>query len=638
VIELFDPVLGSWTVVGFQPEGSDHMTVLLADGTILFAGGIAGADWEEGDYWQSVAEAWRLDPPTGSLTRLAPMPSPRAYGVAALLGDGRVLVTGGSDSYDAGVFHQTARAVIYDPSTDRWLATADMPQPIGGGVVVTLADGSVLLAGGFAGGEVGAEVGAEPTAQGTRFVPARATPIDVARPPVPPGGDRLGVNVARVDVARAVANPAAAKTAAASINAFGLDLLRAMLADGTLKPDENAVFSPTSIALALAMARAGAKGETASQMDAVLHTSGWDDLGPGLNAVERALTSRNAMWQDEYHDPPTRELALRIANAAFAQGDWAIERSYLERIGATFGAGVRLVDYIADYEAARKTINAWVSDQTKKRIPELIPEGMLDDLTRLVLVNAIYLKAGWENEFSKDATEPKPFTRLDGSLVKVPTMQQFGGQTIPYARGNGWQATELRYRGRDWSTPLAMTLILPDDLPAFESKLTASQLGRITATLESERERLGVITPGTSGEMCDMGTWPYQVEVFLPRFSAGTQATLADVLKSLGMPVAFTGGVADFTAIHVPKTDAEQLFIGTVIHQANIDVDEKGTEAAAATAIIMQATGGGCVGTEPSPRKTITLRLDHPFLFVLRDVETGAVLFMGRVVDPSVGR
>ena len=144
---------------------------------------------------------------------------------------------------------------------------------------------------------------------------------------------------------------------------------------------------------------------------------------------------------------------MRIANAAFAQRDWAIEQAYLERIGSTFGAGVRLVDYRADYEAARKLINAWVSDQTKKRIPALIPEGGLDELTRLVLVNAIYLKAAWETEFSKDATEPKPFTRLDGSPVEVPTMFQSGGQTIPYARGNGWQATELRYRGADWYDP-----------------------------------------------------------------------------------------------------------------------------------------------------------------------------------------
>ena len=135
-----------------------------------------------------------------------------------------------------------------------------------------------------------------------------------------------------------------------------------------------------------------------------------------------------------------------------------------------------------------------------------------------------------------------------------------------------------------------------------------------------------------------MGTYPYEVELFLPRFSAETKALLEDVLASLAMPLAFTRGVADFTAIHVPKTYEEILYISKVIHKANIDVDEKGTEAAAATAILMGATGGGCVGAVPSPRKTITLRLDHPFLFFVRDLETGAVLFMGRVVDPSVGR
>ena len=376
-------------------------------------------------------------------------------------------------------------------------------------------------------------------------------------------------------------------------------------------------------------------------MDAVLHTTGWDALGPGLNALEQALTSRNATWQDESRDPPTRELALRIANTTFAQRDWTIEQAYLERIGSTFGAGVRLVDFIADHEAARKLINAWVSDQTKKRIPELIPEDLLNALTRLVLVNAIYLKGEWENEFGKGATEPKPFTRLDGSPVEVPTMFQSGGQTIPYARGNGWQATELRYRGGDWTTPLAMTLILPDDLPSFESKLSASQLGRITAALESERKRLveeETFTEWDVDETCMCGCYPYAVDLFLPRFSAGTHASLADVLKSLGMALALARGVADFSAIHVPKGYEDILYIGDVIHQANIDVDEKGTEAAAATAVIMQDTGGGCVGSLPVPRKTITLRLNHPFLFVLRDVETGAVLFMGRVVDPSAGR
>ena len=378
------------------------------------------------------------------------------------------------------------------------------------------------------------------------------------------------------------------------------------------------------------MARAGAKGETASQMDAVLHTTGWDALGPGLNALEQALASRNATWQDEYHDPPTRELALRIANASFAQRDWAIEQPYLERIAATFGAGVRLVDYIADYEAARRTINAWVSDQTKKRIPELIPTGALDDLTRFVLVNAIYLKANWAREFNADSTRQDAFTRLDGSRVEVPTMRVDGEQDIPYARGNGWQATELRYRGGDWTTPLAMTLILPEDLPAFEDRLTAAQLGRIVTALDGQRVRLANPSRTLPEGENDCGTYAYNVSLFMPRFGIETKTPLKEVLSSLGMTAAFEVEKADFTGI----APDQQLHIAEVIHQANIDVDEKGTEAAAATAVEMAT--GGCTG--PSPAKTITLQLDHPFLFVLRDVETGAILFMGRVVDPSVGR
>lgn len=446
-----------------------------------------------------------------------------------------------------------------------------------------------------------------------------------------------GIELAKADVARAPADPAAAKTAAASINAFGLDLLRAMLADGTLKPDENAVFSPTSIALALAMARAGAKGETASQMDAVLHTSGWEALGPGLNALDRALASRNATWQEsEYSEAEdgevevARELTLRIANAAFAQQGWEIVQSYLERIAATFGAGVREVDYRTDYEAARKLINAWVSDQTKKRIPELIPEGALDDLTRFVLVNAIYLKANWAREFSADATGQDAFTRLDRSKVEVPTMNVVGEQDIPYARGNGWQATELRYRGGDWTTALAMTLILPEDLPAFEDRLTAAQLERIVTALDGQRVRLADEWRTQPEGWNDCGTYAYNVSLYMPRFGIETATLLKDVLSSLGLTAAFEVEKADFTGIAPDR----QFHIGEVIHQANIDVDEKGTTAAAATAVGMST--GGCTG--PSPAKTITLQLDHPFLFVLRDVETRAVLFMGRVVDPSVGR
>ena len=227
-------------------------------------------------------------------------------------------------------------------------------------------------------------------------------------------------------------------------------------------------------------------------------------------------------------------------------------------------------------------------------------------MTRLVLVNAIYLKAVWENEFSKEATKPKPFTRLDGSPVEVPTMSSPAARTIPYARGNGWQATELRYEGAAGTTPLAMTLILPDDLTSFESKLTATQLD---ADHAPRSRRAGADRPGRLGRLradglCMCGCYPYAVDLFLPRFSVETQGLLADVLKSLGMPLAFTRGEADFSAIHVPKSYEEILYIAEVIHQANIDVDEKGTEAAAATAVIMVDTVEAAAATRSRARRS----------------------------------
>jgi serpin B len=451
--------------------------------------------------------------------------------------------------------------------------------------------------------------------------------------PRPTSGPGLAIS----SVARAPAEAAAAKTAAASINAFGFDLFRGLLADPQLElAKRNAVFSPTSIALALGMARAGAKGDTAAQMDAVLHTSGRGALGPGLNSLSQALASRDATWKDD--EGTEHALALRIANAAYGQQGRKIEQPYLDAIASAFGAGLGLVDFIANDEAARNAINAWVSDQTAKRIPQLLGPGSLTRLTRLVLVNAIYLKANWAKEFNPSATAPRAFTRLDGSTVKVPTMSVEGGQQIPYAQGTGWQAVDLAYRGAPdpttglVPTPLAMTVILPTDLASLEQGLSAAQLGRITAALEAQDARLQEVTYKNSGEM-DCGTYPYSVNVLMPRFSIDTQAQLGDVLTSLGMPLAF-GGAADFTGIHVPTGVADRLFISAVIHQANIDVDEKGTTAAAATAVVM--TTGGCTG--PDPAKVITFRLDRPFLFVLRDVETGAVLFMGQVTDPSVGR
>jgi serpin B len=435
------------------------------------------------------------------------------------------------------------------------------------------------------------------------------------------GTPSLGMAVS--DVARRPVGKGEAKVAANSISAFGLDLYRRLLEDPELGSG-NVVFSPTSIALALGMARAGARGETGAEIDDVLHTGGSEELLNGLNALDQALSSRDGTWKDYDGE---RELALRIANASFGQNGWEIEQSYLDSLASTFGSGLHLVDYIADPEAARQAINGWVSQRTGGRIPELLAPPNVTSATRLYLVNAIYMKAEWEEWFNEDATENAPFARLDGSKVDVDMMSRSAGGSdpvIPYARGSGWQAVDLRYKAPPGSPPLAMTVVLPEDLRAFESKLDGELLERIVAKLDAERQSF--IEPDCPPEFAmDAGCYPYDLRLFLPRFSIDMRAVLNPLLAAAGMSRAFDRATADFSGI----ISQEPLYISAVIHQANIDVDEHGTEAAAATAVGMD-TGGG-----PAALDQYTVRFDRPFLFFVRDVETGAILFMGRVVDPS---
>ncbi|HSW42454.1 MAG TPA: serpin family protein [Patescibacteria group bacterium] len=408
--------------------------------------------------------------------------------------------------------------------------------------------------------------------------------------PTPPASEPAG-DVALARVPRLTTVPQDAVAAAAAVNAFGLDLYRA-IAVGT----DNAVISPASVALALAMARAGARGETAEQMDAVLRRFGADELAAWPAALDAALAARSGTFRDQ--DGSDLEVILRIANAPFAQRGMPLEDAFLEALASRFGAGLRLVDYIAATEDARQAINAWVDEQTEQRIPELLVPGVLTPLTRLTLVNAIYLKAPWRTPFVAEATAPAPFTRLDGSVVEVPTMST--GGSLRYAAGTGWRAVELPYLGDQ----LALTVIVPDDLADFEAGLDAAGLEAIVAELTDR-----------------------PVTLALPRFGIETKAQLASALRAMGMPVAFDPPRADFSGI----TAAEDLFIHEVVHQANIDVDEKGTEAAAATAVVIGVTSAPV--DEP-----VTMLVNRPFVFALRDLETGAVLFLGRVTDPSVER
>jgi serpin B len=398
------------------------------------------------------------------------------------------------------------------------------------------------------------------------------------------------VDLAIANVPRASASLADAIAASNGINDFGLELFRSAVAS-----DVNAVLSPASIAIALGMARAGARGATAAEMDAVLREVASDDHAAWLNALDQALSSRSGTYPDANGDD--QEVTLRIANAPFAQRGLRIEAAFLEALASRYGAGLRLVDYLDDAEGARQLINAWVDDQTEHRIPELLVPGVIGPMTRLTLVNATYLKAPWETPFVEEATTDGPFLRGDGSSVQVPMMQL--SAPIPYAEGNGWRAVELPYVGG----ALAMTIIVPDDLAALEAGLDGAGLAAIVGALAAREVRLE-----------------------LPRFSTESKVGLADVLRAMGMPTAFAPGEADFSGI----TTEEMLYISDVIHQANIDVDESGTEAAAATAVVMRATSG--------PSQPVELQVDRPFLFALRDVRTGAVLFLGHIVDPSIGR
>lgn len=395
------------------------------------------------------------------------------------------------------------------------------------------------------------------------------------------------IELAAAHVARASGTSQQAIASADAVNAFGLDLYRRVAAGES----GNLVQSPTSIAIALAMARAGARGSTADEMDAVLHGLGADAAAAGLAALDSALNARTGRFPDmsgERHD-----VALRMVNAPFAQRGLRLEESYLEALGARFGAGLRLVDYRTAPEAARGAINGWVAGQTERRIPELLGAGSVDSQTRLVLVNAIYLKAAWQWPFTPDGTAQRPFTLLDGTIVNAPLMR--GGGKLAYAAGDGWRTVQLPYVGKE----LAMLVILPDDLVSFERDLDEGLIADMVGRLE-ERD----------------------VDVTMPKFSTESKVDLAKQLADLGMATAF-GDRADFSGI----TTEEALFISAVVHQANIDVDEKGTEAAAATAVVMAASA--------AVDGPVTFTVDRPFVFAIRDVETGSLLFLGRIVDPT---
>jgi serpin B len=356
-------------------------------------------------------------------------------------------------------------------------------------------------------------------------------------------------------------------------------------------PADNLFFSPHSISVALAMTHAGAEGETAEQMAETLHfTLTQEQLHAAFNALDLALTAENDVEEGDF--------VLNIANSLWAEEEYDFREAFLDLLARHYGAGLRLVSFKTAPEPARKAINQWVSEKTEGKIEDLIPQGGITDLTRLVLANAIYFNAKWLHPFTPDLTEDGAFTRLDDSEVTVPMMRWDKPTMVPYTQGDGYQAVELPYRGGSAS----MVIVVPDAgaFESFEDDLTGEELEAIVDALE------------TRG-----------VELALPKFEYDAKASLADVLKEMGMPAAFDPEQADFSGMDGTR----RLYITDVFHKAYVAVDEEGTEAAAATAVI--------VGLEGMPQRDVELTVDRPFLYLIRDTQTGAVLFLGRVMDPS---
>ncbi|MCK4369219.1 MAG: serpin family protein [Dehalococcoidales bacterium] len=370
-------------------------------------------------------------------------------------------------------------------------------------------------------------------------------------------------------------------------SAFAFNLYQA-LKEG----DGNLFYSPYSISLALAMTYAGAHGETAQQMaDTLQFVLPQDRLHPAFNDLDLELSRRGEGAEGKDGEG----FRLNIVNAIWGQKDYEFLSEFLDLLAENYGAGLRILDFASAPEESRITINNWVSDQTEGRIEDLIPQGLIDALTRLVLTNAIYFNAAWQYPFEEDMTEDGPFYLLDGGEVTVPMMRQT--ELLGYAEGDGYQAVELPYDGGE----LSMIILLPQtgQFDTFEDSLDAQQVDEIIGRLELR-----------------------QVTLAMPKFEFESEFSLREPLSAMGMQIAFSGA-ADFSGM----TGNRDLFIAEVIHKAFVSVDEAGTEAAAATAVVMELTA--------VPETPVEVTIDHPFIFLIRDIETGAVLFIGRVVNPS---
>jgi serpin B len=354
----------------------------------------------------------------------------------------------------------------------------------------------------------------------------------------------------------------------------------------------NLFLSPYSISTALAMTCAGARGQTEQEMAKTLQFPTGISNEQFNKAFGEIIKQLNAEGQKG-------AFALVVANALWGQKDYKFLPDFLTTVKTNYDGSLEQVDFKTQAEEARKTINAWVENKTRDKIKELIKPGTLDTMTRLVLTNAIYFKGKWAHQFKTDLTKESPFTLLTGEkALGVPMMNQ--KERFGYIEINDIQLLELPYKG----DTLSMVVLLPkkpDGIKDLEKLLNDDNLKDWMSGL---RKR--------------------EVQVYFPRFKMTSEFGLADVLKEMGMPDAFSDDKADFSGM----TGKKDLFISAVVHKAYVDVNEEGTEAAAATGVVMRTTSVEL----PPP----VFRADHPFIFLVRDNHTGSILFLGRVANPAL--
>lgn len=428
---------------------------------------------------------------------------------------------------------------------------------------------ALTLAGSFGAGLIGCEDAADDTQE---------------QPDLPQPGEQV-----RSDKQR-VANPQVPQEAREDLvegnSEFAIELYREIAGQ-----DKNLFFSPFSISEALTMTYAGARGLTAAQMaDTLQLGDDPDQVHPAFNWLDAHLMSLAETPRNEESEP----FELAVANSIWGQTGYDFESEFLDTLALNYGAGLNTLDFQTQPEPSREAINQWVEDKTQERIKDLIPQGMIKPTTRMVLTNAIYFKASWLHAFDADITAPGDFTLRDGSTVSADLMYQT--TDFKYAQMDGYKAIELPYDGGD----VSMLVFLPEDLDEFEQNLGTDTLEDVNEAFEEK-----------------------EVQLTLPKFEFTLPLPLTQTLQDMGMTEPFSA-TADFTGMNVRN----ELRISDVVHKAFVAVDEEGTEAAAATAVIVGVDSAG-------PNEPAEFKADKPFVFMIRANQTGSLLFVGRVLDPS---